>query len=280
MRIKSLEHIEMSKIVDCFNDSFADYFVKMPTSVDFWEKRWKAARVDYSLSFGMFDGRELVGFIITGVDFKNGFRTAFNTGTGVIPAYRGQKIVKQIYDFAIPVLLVKGIEQCSLEVIVGNDKAIRAYKSVGFDIKRTLKCYSGDLQLGNQKNLEIVEKSIESIQWEVLPNQEFYSWDFQKNAIQILKNDYRYFQVLENQHLLGYFILNPESGTLAQAELKDSNSKEGWLKLLSAMKKVSTFLKINNIDDRLKSKNEAIEEAGLKNTIDQYEMDYLIKSEN
>ena len=280
MRIKSLEHVEISKIVECFNVSFADYFVKMPSSVDFWEERWKAARVDYSLSFGMFDGYDLVGFIINGVDYKNGFLTAFNTGTGVIPAYRGQKIVKQIYDFAIPVLLVKGIQSCSLEVIVGNDKAIKAYKSVGFKISRTLKCYSGELQIGDSDNLMIEKKPIENVQWGKLPNQKYYSWDFQKNAIEILNKDYQYFQVLENQQLLGYFILNPESGTLAQVEIENSDTKEAWLKMFSAIKKVTTYLKINNVDDRLIFKNEAIKEAGLKNTIDQFEMDYIIKSEN
>ena len=151
MQIRSLNQIKFGDLIECFNQSFVGYFVKMQKSNEFWEKRWKAARVDYSLSFGMFDGNDLVGFIINGIDFKNDLLTAFNSGTGVLPAYRGKRIVKQLYDFAIPILIEKGVKNCGLEVIVGNEKAIKAYKSVGFEITRSLKCYSGELNVENLK---------------------------------------------------------------------------------------------------------------------------------
>ena len=76
------------------------------------------------------------GFIINAIDKRNGILTAFNTGTGVIPEYRGKRIVKSIYAHAIGELRQQGVEKSTLEVITKNDIAIRSYKSIGFSIRR------------------------------------------------------------------------------------------------------------------------------------------------
>jgi hypothetical protein len=41
------------------------------------------------LSFGAFDGDQLVGFTLNGLGPFEGKRTVYDTGTGTIPAYRG-----------------------------------------------------------------------------------------------------------------------------------------------------------------------------------------------
>ena len=80
--------------------------------------------------------------------------TAFNSGTGVVPKYRGRRIVKQLYDFAIPELLKRGVEKCGLEVIKENEKAIKAYRRVGFEIIKILKCLIKSTgKSGNNENL-------------------------------------------------------------------------------------------------------------------------------
>ena len=280
MQIKSLDHVEFDEVVECFNDSFAGYFVKMPTSSDFWAKRWNAGRVDYSFSYGMFDDNKLVGFIINGIDHRNGFLTAFNSGTGVLPSYRGRKIVKQLYDYAIPKLIAGGIQLCALEVIDENNKAIKAYQSVGFEIVKTLKCYSGDLKTDVFQKIAVNKIPFENIDWNKLPNQQFYSWDNQRNAIEILKSEYECFEVVDDGKELGIFIINPKNGSLAQFDVVNETSQDDWKKLFSAIKNIVPTIKINNIDDRLRNKILAIENQGLNNTIDQYEMEFLIKTEN
>jgi ribosomal protein S18 acetylase RimI-like enzyme len=107
--------------------AFDGYFVKMPDSLDYWATRFKQARVNYHYSFGVFDASRLVAFIIQGMDIHDGQLTAFNTGTGVLPAYRGQKLVDRLYDHAIPRLKERGIQKCQLEVIQENERAIRVY---------------------------------------------------------------------------------------------------------------------------------------------------------
>ena len=89
MIVKNLEKIEFDIIVDCFLKSFENYYVKLPTDKNYYKNRWRLAKVDYALSYGMFDDEKLVGFIISAIDKRNGEKIAFNTGTGVLPEYRG-----------------------------------------------------------------------------------------------------------------------------------------------------------------------------------------------
>ena len=136
MHIQTLTGIDMQIITDCFNLAFANYFVKFNATVEYLENRWAAANVDYSLSFGVFDNEQLVGFAIHAVDMRKGELMAFDVGAGVIPSHRGRRLIQQMYDFGLPLFRERGIQQVGLEVIQQNKKAIKAYKRVGFTIDR------------------------------------------------------------------------------------------------------------------------------------------------
>jgi len=99
IEIRDLANTKLSTIVDCLLIAFDGYFVKMPSDVHYWANRYKGARVDFSLSFGAFEGDKLVAFIINGIDDDKGMRTAFNTGTGVIPRRFFLKHKKTIHIF-------------------------------------------------------------------------------------------------------------------------------------------------------------------------------------
>jgi len=152
--VQKLENIEFDIIVDCFLKSFANYFVDIPSDKNYYKERWKIAKVNYGLSYGMFDGEKLVGFILNAIDERNCVKIAFNTGTGVLPEYRGKRIVKSIYDYAIPDLKNNGVSKCSLEVIIENTKAVNIYKRIGFDICKTFNCFSGDITKSKGKGCD------------------------------------------------------------------------------------------------------------------------------
>ena len=80
MIVKKLENTTFDIIADCFLRSFENYYVKVPTDKNYYKERWKISKVDYALSYGMFDGDKLVGFIINAIDKRNGEKIAFNTG--------------------------------------------------------------------------------------------------------------------------------------------------------------------------------------------------------
>lgn len=273
MTVKKLSNTSFDDLLDCFLLAFDNYFVKMPTDPNYYKKRWKAAKVDFNLSYGMFDGEKLVGFIIHAIDNRFGKLTAFNTGTGVIPAYRGKRIVKSIYAFALKDLQENGIEKSTLEVIRENEAAVRAYKGVGFKIQKKFECYAGDIHLADDTPCELKEVALKDVNWEGLPNQQFQSWDFQKETI--LEGDYTFFHVLKDNVPESFFIINPQSHRLAQLDLLNTEN-EGWERLFSAIKLISGTVSIINVDDHLADKVKHLRLVGLKNTVNQYEMELTI----
>ena len=269
MIVKSLTTCTFDEIMDVFLKSFESYFVPMPTDPEYYRTRWQAAKVDYRLSYGMFDGNKLVGFILHGVDFRYGKKMAYNAGTGVLPDYRGQKIVNSIYQFALDDLRKNGIEKSVLEVITNNNFAIKAYQSVGFTIDRTLKCYKGKLRLQPVQNFKVIEGNFAKLLNKDLPDQSVYSWD---NDFDSIKNgDYRYFEVHSPAGRESYFIINRALNYIAQFDLLTDDTS-AWSRLFAGIQSITKRIKIYNIDDRLLDKIKVLEMLRLENVIDQYEM--------
>jgi GNAT superfamily N-acetyltransferase len=260
--------------MECFLSAFDNYFVKMPTDHNFYKQRWKAAGVKFNLSYGMFDGATLVGFIRHAVDERQGELTAYNSGTGVIPDYRGQRIVNAIYDYAILDLIKNGITKCVFEVITENVKAIKSYEAIGFKIGRHYKCFGGVISAEIQDKFTIREVGFNAVYWNAIPNQALQSWDHQTRSLE--KGNYTYFYVIVDNQIQSFFVMNPINGYIAQLEVLDQ-TELSWTTLFSAIQSLHKDVRINNIDDRLVDKIKAVESAGLKNTVNQYEMELALK---
>ena len=196
MTVQNLSDISFDELLNCFLKAFENYYVKMPTDRNYYKERWKAAKVDFKFSYGMFDKGKLIGFIIHAIDKRDGTLTAFNTGTGVLPEYRRKRIINSIYEYALRDFEQYGIEKITLEVITENKIAIRSYETIGFEIYKNFKCFSGPIKLEKIEQFELKKIDTNSVKWGDLPNQQFYSWDNQKESL--LKGDYNYFQVLNN----------------------------------------------------------------------------------
>lgn len=273
MIVKSLQNTEFDIIIDCFLKSFKNYFVEMPTDIHYYKKRWKSVKVDFNLSYGMFENEKLIGFIINAINQQNGDETAFNTGSGVLPGHRGKRIIKSIYEYAILDLKNNGIKKCALEVITENFKAIKSYQSIGFEICKKFECYKGNINLKSTEKVESKKVNYNTFDWNNLPNQELYSWD---NHSEIIKNsEYDYYQIVINNELEAYFVINQENGYLAQFEVL-IDTKESWKRLFNGIKQISYTIRINNIEEKLKKKIEFIKSIGLENTVNQYEMEMTL----
>lgn len=217
----------------------------------------------------MFENTKLIGFIIHAVDKRESILTAFNTGTGVIPEFRGKRIVKEIYKYALKDLKKNGVIRSTLEVITKNAKAIRSYESVGFRIVKNYSCFSGEI-LNNKSNpVKVTKINMDQLDWDALPNQSYYSWDFQKETI--VEGDAEVYQISTNDVIESYFFLNLKKQMLLQFDVMNESDK-GWDNLFQEIRKISNSIRIINVDDRLKDKLYNIKKAGLKNTINQFEM--------
>lgn len=276
MEIKNLAQTDLESIVECFLNAFSEYFIQLPAETSYWAGRFHLARVDYSLSFGVFDDEKLVAFIMNGIDLHEGKLTAFNTGTGVISEYRNQQLVDKMYDFGLPFFKERGIEKCVLEVVQKNDRAIRVYERIGFEKTRDYWCFRGEIKSENP-GVEAREISFEAMRKFSNPNSHFYSWDNQDHAIELSREDCRFYEVFdEKAEKIGFFIFNPRLSFLAQIEIFDTNKPENWQKLFAGARQVGGTVKINNVDARRRDLISAIIAAGLDNHINQYEMEMNI----
>ncbi|MEM9547997.1 MAG: GNAT family N-acetyltransferase [Bacteroidota bacterium] len=273
MEIKALNNTTLQVIVECLSESFKNYFVKMPSDVSFWEKRFKAARVDYNLSFGVFDQEKLVAFIIHGIDRHNGQMTAFNTGTGVLESHRGLKLVDKIYDYALPVLKRNNIQKCMLEVIEENHVAVRVYERIGFKKDRFLRCFKGQIS-NTESTYNILEIDIDSIKDKIETFQKFYSWDHTFETIQKGGTLFKSYLVKsKNGNDLGYFVTNTSNNALVQIEEFGNGT---WIEIISATRQIIPQIRINNIDSHRVDLIKAFLDVGLENHINQFEMDMPI----
>jgi len=269
MNVTNLSKIPLEKIIECFLSAFENYYVKMPVDPSYYKKRWKAAKVDFNLSYGFFENDELVAFIIHAVDQRGGILTAYNTGTGVIPSHRGKGLVNIIYDYALKDLSQKGIVKSTLEVITKNDVAVHCYKKVGFEIVKNYRCFGGNITMESKSTFALSEIPLDQVDWNKLPIQQLYSWDFQKETI--LGVNYRFYHVMHMQEVESFFIFNPETTIVAQFDLLKIR-EGGWERLMGAISSVSETVRVINVDDRQKLKIQNIQQSGLQPTVDQYEM--------
>lgn len=265
----------MDTITDCFNLSFSDYIVQFNATTTYLKNRWKGARVDYKLSYGLFDEDKMVGFIVNGVDYLNGILTAHNNGTGVIPSHRGNRFVDKIYEKGIPEMKEKGVQQCTLEVIKSNVKAIRVYERVGFKITRSLPCFSGQLKIKNPNcaGVEIVEVlrpnwTLYSSFWDVKP-----SWEHLPPAINATRRDYNILELVKQDNTIGYVIINPETSFIPQFGIHPGERGKGYGQhLFYHIAQQHPSIKINNVDDASQASIQFLKKIGLDNPISQFEM--------
>ncbi|MCF7559011.1 GNAT family N-acetyltransferase [Sabulilitoribacter multivorans] len=273
MEIKNLSQTPFNIIVDCFFSAFENYFVEFPKDKFLFKNRWEMASINYSFSYGMFNRDKLVGFVLHGIENRESYLTAFNLATGVIPEYRGKKIIQQIYEYALDELKAIGVTKCKLEVIKENKTAIEVYKKIGYNIIKSYKCFGGNIEILCEVPFELKKIKFQDFNFEDKTAQSLYSWE---NQIATLKRgDFKCYQVLHDNNIESIFIINDQNGYLAQFDVL-IESKNAWKRLFSAIHSISKEIKINNIDARLITKICQIYKFGLNNTVDQYEMEMLL----
>lgn len=128
-------------------EAFADYAMDASgTKEESMMLRMSKNAVDYAASAGAYEDDRLVGFTLIGIDEVEDVLTAFDAGTGIIPDFRGQGLAKRMFDHALPELQDRGVKRFLLEVLQGNEPAIKAYQKSGFVITREFRCYVAETE--------------------------------------------------------------------------------------------------------------------------------------
>ncbi|MEK6492619.1 GNAT family N-acetyltransferase [Myroides odoratimimus] len=277
MKIRSLREASVCELTEVFNDSFSDYILPFHLTEDSLAFKLTSDLVDLDYSIGVFDKDKLVAFMLTGVKRVDEQPYFYNAGTGVRIAYRGQRLVAQMYSYAIPIWKETGnTVNLSLEVIKGNDKAIRAYKAQGYNISRDLLCFKGQPREVHYKTANIVVEDVEQVCWNtVLP-----FWDIQpswQNSIVVLekiKEDIRYKVAKVRGNIVGYVVYHKSNGKIFQLAVDKAYRNKGIAKILvnDVVNILETPILITNVDDKGVDVISFLKRIGLEHYITQHEM--------
>jgi len=150
MIIRTLLNIDTKTIMNAFNSAFSDYVIKLQLTEESLLNKITCENITLDSSVGAYEGDILIAFVLNGLREVNGKKTVYNAGTGVIPEHRGKRIIESLYHYFLPVLEDQGYTHHQLEVIQGNEKAIRIYKKPGFEISRTFSCFRGKVDRLNK----------------------------------------------------------------------------------------------------------------------------------
>ena len=101
MRLQILENIPYEKLLEVFNLSFSDYIVPLCLTQEQLEDKIKTDSIKLEFSVGAFEDNQLIAFILHGYDMIDNLKIVYNAGTGVIPAKRGNRLTKKLYEYVL-----------------------------------------------------------------------------------------------------------------------------------------------------------------------------------
>ncbi|WP_153395800.1 GNAT family N-acetyltransferase [Chryseobacterium vaccae] len=277
MEFKNLAGTDIKELLSVFNLSFSDYIVPFHLTEEQLISKINTEKINLDISVGVFDSGHLAGFILQAEKAEDGEKIIYNAGTGVIPEVRGKGLVRKMYDFILPVLQERNADRLLLEVIEGNEPAIRAYENLGFNVVRKLLCFRGNIILAKE-NPDIIVREMEGFQWE-----NFLSfWDIDPSwqaSVFVLDDILKECIILgayRDTKLVGYAIYNRSSKKIYQLAVDKSHRKQGaGTMLFKAIAQIAggSEVSVNNVDDMSKETFSFLSSTiGLKNWISQLEM--------
>lgn len=122
--IHSLESVSFKDLYAAFSSAFKDYDFSLNAD----ELRRMLDRRGYNpqLSFGVFFEGRLISFVLNGTGMYNNILTAYDTGTGTVPSFRGLHLTQKIFTFSLELICQQGVRQYVLEVLQHNHKALNS----------------------------------------------------------------------------------------------------------------------------------------------------------
>ena len=232
--INPLSNISLEEIYKTFVEAFSDYHVKFTLSFDDFLFMMNRRGMNRDLSFGAFENERLLGFTLNGLGLWNGFLTAYDTGTGIIPDYRKKGLAKRIFQESLPVLRQNNIKQYLLEVLKQNKVAYELYIKLGFEVSREFDYYvfkKNDIKNSAFSKCpdKIRIEETDEIDWA----KAISFFDFEpswQNSLEAIKRSFdSYFRIAayKNENLVGFGFLQKSNGDIPQIAVNKDFRRKG-----------------------------------------------------
>lgn len=245
--IKSLSEISEYEIYKAFAEAFTDYELQLNKSqlLAMLSRRGWAP----DLSFGAFYEGRLVSFTLNGTGSFKGIKTAYDTGTGTIEAFRGKGLASKIFKYSIPYLEGAGVSQYLLEALQHNNAAVSLYKKLGFEVSREFNYFSEEVDKLSLPTpvllpgLEIKPVSLPQIEAPDSFRDFTPSWQNSFEAIGRNLKEFKISGAILDGEMVGYCVFEPLSGDITQLAVGRGHRRQG---IASAL--LENALKFNQND--------------------------------
>lgn len=233
LEIRSLEDTSLAELHVAREAAFAAYVTSWTPAE--YERLLQRRGYRPELSFGAFASGTLVSFVLNGIGSFNGLLSAYDTGTGTVPAYQGQGLAGRLLEAALPGLRKAGVQQYVLEVLTDNKPAVRLYQKQDFAHSRTFNYFMQEVPLLQPKpprfgapyvieQLSLTDELIKAMQamWDFHP-----SWQNSFEALLRKPDDFVSVGVYLEAELCGYGIIEPASGDIPQLAVRKDMRRRG-----------------------------------------------------
>lgn len=272
---KTLENTALVELKDCFNEGFSDYAIKFEVTEDYLRTRWQIAKVDFALSGGAFLGEKLVGMVIIAADKINGRMQAHNAATCVIPAARGNNLTARIFDFLFPKFQNNQVQHLQLEVLKGNDKAIKVYERIGLKIERELTYLTKEKFTQNSNNQKVIIQKIASntLHFDANKLPQTRAWEVHQRALQHAPDSHDVYIATLNDEVVGNAVMVREMNWISHIYVEPKHRKKDIGRaLLHTISQEYDYLRAVNIDTRNEEAIAFFKALGFTENVHQFEM--------
>ncbi|MCU5427768.1 GNAT family N-acetyltransferase [Bacillus cereus] len=214
IQYKRCSEVNIDLVYEAFKDGFSDYIIKMEVSKgDFIKRFFGLEGNSLEHSFLVLDGDKPVGVILGGIKDYENIKTMRCGTLAVHPNYRGVGVSQKLFELHKEEALQNECKQLFLEVIVGNDRAIRFYNKLGYE-----KVY--DLSYYNLKDMtKIIHRECKGIEVKQLEfpafKVEIQKWlhfhiNWQNDMDYIEKTNHTFYGAYVDNYLKGSICINEQ----------------------------------------------------------------------
>ncbi|QQZ62393.1 GNAT family N-acetyltransferase [Paenibacillus sonchi] len=141
---RTFSEIPLQDTLAAWNAGFQDYYANLQMDCRTFLGRFHREDLLPEESIMLYADGQAVGFTLNGLRTVNGETMAWNGGTAVLPAYRGQGMGGRLLEENIRRYKLAGAQTARLEAFVQNEPAIALYEKHGYRGQGTTLFYALD----------------------------------------------------------------------------------------------------------------------------------------
>ena len=271
-----LSPADLVPLYECFLEAFSDYQVDMRVSQQQFEQRLARDGVQLEITGGAFDDSRMIGFCMNARGLWQERTTAYDSGTAMISAYRGQGVAKELFAFMVP-RLRDTCDQYLLEVLTSNEPAVSLYRKLGFVETRRFAVFRTGEPVKPLDDLPgVTVRRVEQPEWDLFKS--FWdgdpSWQNSIDAVERIANDRCIVGAYVDEACVGYGVVFRQSPNVMQLAVAPAQRRKGiGSRILSALQlEINECLRVTNIDEELKGTLAFYEANGFEMVLEQFEM--------